>query len=218
MSTIDLAGVTPTDPTATPKPTPPPAAPQPPAPAGGETAAPSEDGLGDGGKKALTAIRAERDEAKKKAAELTAQLEEIRAKEEGREAELKAEREAQRVKDEALAAADQRILKAEVRAAAAGKLADPQDALRFVDTSAFEVGKDGEVDAAAIAAAIDALVASKPYLAASDGARFQGGANGGASNGQLPSVNQQVAEAIKAGDTSLAIRLETQKLADQLGR
>lgn len=53
----------------------------------------------------------------------------------GKEAEYEAARKEQAVKDEALAAANQRILKAEVRAAASGKLTDPSDALRYLDLS-----------------------------------------------------------------------------------
>lgn len=77
-------------------------------------------------------------------------------------------------------AANQRILKAEVRAAAAGKLADPSDALTMIDVSKLEVDSDGNVDADEIADAIDALLVKKPYLSAQGGKRFQGSADGGA--------------------------------------
>ncbi|MFR5302235.1 MAG: hypothetical protein ACLTGO_11285 [Bifidobacterium scardovii] len=70
----------------------------------------------------------------------------------------------QAVKDEALAAANQRILKAEVRAAASGKLTDPSDALRYLDLSKFTVTDDGGVDSQAIAGAIGELLEQKPYL------------------------------------------------------
>ena len=63
----------------------------------------------------------------------------------GKEAEYEAARKEQAVKDEALAAANQRILKAEVRAAASGKLTDPADALRYLDLSKFTVTDDGGV-------------------------------------------------------------------------
>ena len=68
------------------------------------------------------------------------------------------------VKDEALAAANQRILKAEVRAAASGKLTDPADALRYLDLSKFTVTADGGVDTQAIADSIGELLEQKPYL------------------------------------------------------
>lgn len=116
------------------------------------------------------------DDNRQKVAELESEI----AKLQGKEAEYAAAQEQQRVKDEALAAANGRILSAEVRARAAGKLADPQDALRFIDLSEFEVGSDGEVDGDAIAAAITDLIKTKPYLAVQDGKRFRGDADGGA--------------------------------------
>lgn len=80
----------------------------------------------------------------------------------------------------ATAAANTRILKAEIRAAAAKKLADPRDALKFLDLGQFEVDEDGEVDAEEIADAIEDLIKDKPYLAAATGRRFQGSGDGGA--------------------------------------
>jgi hypothetical protein len=128
------------------------------------------DALGDAGKRALDAMKAERNQAKADAAALKAQFEALQAQVSGREAEHKATVEAQRIQNEARTEADkranERILKAEVRAAAAGKLADPADALRYIDLSSFEVKDDGDTDAAAIAKAVEDLIASKPYLAA----------------------------------------------------
>lgn len=119
---------------------------------------------------------------KHEAAPLKAEIEQLRAKVEGTEAEHQAAVEAQRVKDEAIAAANTRILKAEIRAVAANKLQDPKDALLHLNLSEFEVDSDGEVDASQIAEAIDDLIKEKPYLAAQGGKRFQGGADGGARN------------------------------------
>lgn len=141
-----------------------------------------ETALGDAGKQALDRMKAERNAAREAAKKAADELASLRAAAEGREAEHKAQQEAQRVKDEALAAANDRIRKAEVRAAAAQKLADPADALRFLDLSEFEVGSDGEVDASQIAKAIDDLITSKPYLSAQGQQRFQGSADGGARN------------------------------------
>ena len=53
-----------------------------------------------------------------------------------------------------------------MRAAATGRLADPADALRLLDLEKFSVDADGNVDTAAISAAVDELVTAKPYLAA----------------------------------------------------
>lgn len=141
-----------------------------------------EEALGDAGKKALDRMKAERQTAIADAREAKAALAAIQAKLDGKEAEHKAQTEAQRIQDEALGKANERILKAEVRANAASKLADPADALRFIDLSEFEVGSDGEVDSSAIAQAIDDLITSKPYLAAQSGGRFQGSADAGARN------------------------------------
>lgn len=61
---------------------------------------------------------------------------------------------------------------AEVRAAAAGKLADPSDALRLLDIESLESAED-------IAAAVDRLVTEKPYLAGGTPRRFEGAADAG---------------------------------------
>jgi hypothetical protein len=135
--------------------------------------------------KLLSAYEAEKTKRKEQDTalrDLQAKFAALEAKEAGKEAEFAAAQEAQRIKDEALGAANQRILKAEVRAAAAGKLNDPADALRYLDLSEFEVGSDGEVDSAAVTAAIETLISTKPYLAAQGGQRFQGTADGSARN------------------------------------
>ncbi|HET8535959.1 MAG TPA: hypothetical protein VFL73_02150 [Solirubrobacteraceae bacterium] len=147
----------------------------------GATATDGETALGDAGKQALDRMKADRNKYRDDLKALQDQFAALKAQAEGKEAEHTAAVEAQRVKDEALSVANQRILKAEVRAQAAGKLADPKDALRFIDLSEFEVDSDGEVDGDKIAAAITDLVKTKPYLAA-QGKRFQGDADGGARN------------------------------------
>jgi hypothetical protein len=149
-----------------------------------ETAATDgEQALGDAGKKALDAMKAKWKDADARAKTEADARAALQAKLDGKEAEHTAAQERAAVEAAALSKANERILKAEVRAAAAAKLADPQDALRFLDLSEFEVGSDGEVDASQVAKAIDDLIASKPYLAAQGGQRFQGSADGGARNG-----------------------------------
>lgn len=148
---------------------------------GEDTDAGKQD-LGTAGKQALTRMKAERKAANDRARKAEQELATERAKAEGREAEHQASLEAQKVRDEALAVANTRILKAEIRAAAAQRLADPQDALRFIDLSEFEVDSDGNVDADAIATAIADLIEKKPYLAA-QGKRFEGSADAGVRNG-----------------------------------
>ena len=192
--------------------------------------------LGDAGKKALDAMKAELKQAKDELANLRAangdkrgverirqqlrdevqdqvrELEAFKAKAEGREAEHAATLAAQAVKDEALSAANQRILKAEVRAQAAAKLNDPKDALLYLDLSGFEVGEDGEVDGDAVATAIDKLITDKPYLAA-QGTRFKGEADGGARKEPPADLDGQIAAATAAGQHQLAIALKQQRAA-----
>lgn len=83
----------------------------------------------------------------------------------------------------ATAKANERIIKAEVRASAAGKLSDPVDALKFLDLSKFEVDADGNVDTEQIDDAIADLLEKKPYLAVpaqGERKRFKGSGDGGA--------------------------------------
>jgi hypothetical protein len=143
-----------------------------------------EAALGDAGKKALDAMKAKWKEADRLAKENATALAALQAKLDGKDAEHQAAQEAQRIKDDALAAANERILKAEIRAAAKGKVADEAlaDLSALMNLSDLEVGSDGEVDASQIAQAIDDLIASKPYLAAQR-KRFEGSADGGARNG-----------------------------------
>ena len=169
-----------------------------------------EESLGDPGKKALDAMKAKWKAAEDRAKAAEAAAAEALAKAEGKEKEYAAEQERRKVEMEALSKANQRILKAEIRAQATAKLADPADALLYLDMSSFEVGDDGEVDAQAITAAIDNLIKSKPYLAAQGERRFQGGADGGPRKETGPSLEDQIAAAQKAGNYALAIALKRQ--------
>lgn len=87
---------------------------------------------------------------------------------------------------EALADSNERLLRAEVIGVAAGKLRDPSDAVKLLDLSTFQVNDKGEVDRKALAAAVDELVKSKPYLAGQAdpdfGARTPGKAAGSSMN------------------------------------
>lgn len=142
----------------------------------------AESALGDAGKKALDAMKAERKAARDEAAAAKAERDALQAKLDGREAEFKAEQAKRETERAALDKANDRIRKSEVKAAAKGVLADPQDAYKFLDLDSFEVDDDGNVDEDAIAKALDDLVKSKPYLAAQGGRKFQGSADGGARN------------------------------------
>ncbi|MFD3638732.1 hypothetical protein [Streptomyces griseus] len=59
------------------------------------------------------------------------------------------------------------LVRAELRAAAAGRLRDPADALALLDVSSL-AGPGGDIDTAAVAAAVDQLVKDKPYLAVAE--------------------------------------------------
>lgn len=159
--------------------TPPPAVPPPPATP--PPAAPADDTpLGPAGEKALQewkdrARAAEKDA--KRAADLETELAKLKAASmsdtEKAVAAAKAEG-----RTEALSTVNGRLVRAEVKASAAGKLADPEDAVSMLDLDQFKVGDDGNVDTKLIVKAIDELVKAKPYLAsgAKPGALPGGGA------------------------------------------
>lgn len=95
---------------------------------------------------------------------------------------------------EATRRANTRILRAEVKALAAGKFADPADAPMYLNLDEFDVDDDGEVDGDAIKAALDDVLKKKPHLAAQGGRRFQGSGDGGHRGGSKadpgPGVNR----------------------------
>lgn len=173
-----------------------------------------EKSLGDAGKKALDAMKAERNTAKTEAQALKDALAALQAKIDGKEAEHTAAQEKAATEQAALAKANGRIVRSEVKAAAKGVLADPQDAYKFLDIDSFEVDNDGNVDEDAIASALADLVKSKPYLAAQGGKKFQGSADGGARNGAATtSIDDQIAAATAAGKFQLAIALKQERSA-----
>jgi hypothetical protein len=184
---------------------------------GGNEPIEGADALGDAGKKALDAMKAKWKEAERVAKERDAELAALKAAAEGREAEFKAEQEAQKVRDEALSAANKRVLRSELKAAAAGKLADPMDALKFLDLDSFEADDSGDFDTGAIASAIDGLLNDKPYLAAQGGRRFQGSADGGARKESGPTqVTRDELSRMSPDDINRA--REEGRLNDVLGR
>ncbi|GAB3166634.1 hypothetical protein GCM10027059_25890 [Myceligenerans halotolerans] len=144
-----------------------------PPPAGGKPAGEGETGETDWQKRFEAQQQVSRDlEKKLKAAIPKDEAEKLRAQlatAQGKEAEYEAERERAAVLAEANAKANQRILKSEVRALAAGQLNDPNDALLYLDLSDIQVEDDGEVDRAVITERLEALAKSKPYLAAQGG-------------------------------------------------
>lgn len=169
---------------------------------GGDSDADPEgaDKLGDPGKRALASMKGKWRSERDKRRDLERRL---AGKEQG-----DGDDAVQKATAAATAAANNRILKAEIRAAAASKLADPRDALRFLDLDAFEVDDDGEVDAEEIADAIEDLLKNKPYLAAATAKRFQGTGDGGAARkagrpkqlGAKDLKNMSAEEIVKAQD------------------
>lgn len=86
-------------------------------------------------------------------------------------------------RDETLKSVNERLLRAELKAAAKGKLADPEDAHLFIKLSEFSVSDDGEVDSSALDSAVADLIARKPHLAAGPAPRFDGAADQGGQRG-----------------------------------
>lgn len=142
-----------------------------------------ESALGDAGKKALDAMKAEKKAALAQAREARTALEKLQAElalkdKPAEEQALEAAKAEARA--EAMSKANERILRSELRAAATGKLADPTDAALYIDLTSFEVGDDGDVDSDALNEAITDLLERKPHLAAGKTALFQGDADQGA--------------------------------------
>lgn len=156
----------------------------------------TQDQLGDAGKRAIDEERRSRRAAEKRVRDLESELVKLRERtmSDQEKAIEKARREAMA---EATSASNRRLLQAEVRAAAAGKLADPEDAVRFIDLDEFQVNDDGTVDTKTIAAAIQSLVKTKPYLAAG-ATRPTGDADQGARGARAPSsMNDMIRNAIR---------------------
>ena len=128
-----------------------------------------------GAKKALTVERTARKAAEKELARIKAELalKDKPAEEQALEA-ARAE-----ARTEATAKANERIARAEVKAAATGKLKNPALALQLITISEIDVSDDGEVDSDAVNQAIADLLEKYPELAA-DGSKFQGTADQGA--------------------------------------
>ncbi|WP_319054801.1 hypothetical protein [Streptomyces europaeiscabiei] len=131
------------------------------------------DQLGDKGKRALASMKGKWRKERDQRRELEQRLADKDGSDDAEHARRKAE-------TDALTKANARILKAEIRAAAKGRLSDPKDALTFLDLEQFEVGEDGDIDTEEIEDAIDDLLKNKPYLAAATAKRFQGTGDGGA--------------------------------------
>lgn len=155
---------------------------EPPAPPAPKPPAKNDAGDGDKGDEmppALKAIldkerRAARD-ADKRAKTAEAELDKFRtAQMTEHEKAVKAARDEGHT--EGISKGNARLLRAEVLAAASGKVADPNDAFAILSTSGaladYGVNDDGEVDTAGLKMLIDDLVKQKPHLAPSRSPEF----------------------------------------------
>lgn len=138
----------------------------------------AEEALGDAGKAALEAERKARKDAERKLKAAEAAVEEAR-KAGLSEAERAVEDARKAAREETASAFKAKLAASALRAAAAGKLADPEDAIRFLDLSAISVDDDGEVDTKDLASMVDGLLKEKPYLAGSAPAGKPGPLPGG---------------------------------------
>ena len=160
------------DPPATGDKTDPPAAGGAPAPDPGKKKqdSPEDPPLGPEGEKALAAFKQRARDAEKQSKELAEKLAKVEEanKSEQEKALDKARKEAtDTATAEVTSSFQKRILNAEVKARAAGKLAYPDDAPRLLDLKPDDLfDEDGEVKADVIDKAIDALIESKPRLKA----------------------------------------------------
>ncbi|WP_426302764.1 hypothetical protein [Arthrobacter sp. R-11] len=171
-----------------------------------------EDGaedLGDKGKKALNSMKAKVKAARAEARAAKAEAAQLKAEKAnaGKSADEQAVENARReATEQALSAANKRILRSEVKAAAAGKLANPALATRLLDLDEFEVDEDGNVDEEAINDAISELLQENPGLAAKTGAtKFDTARGKGKPKGQLTQADlkgmtpQEIAKAYDEG-------------------
>ncbi|MEU9839736.1 hypothetical protein AB0C69_11000 [Actinomadura sp. NPDC048032] len=173
----------------------------------GEAKSEGDKPLGPAGEKALQAEKERRRKAAQELREAKAEIQRLRNG--GDEAAQKAAE----VEKAALAKANTRIVRAEVKAAAAGRLANPALAMKLLDLDKFEVDDNGDVDQGEIADAISELLREEPYLAAEAPKRFQGGADQGARKKAKPaSLDERIAEAESKGDWAEARRLKSSKL------
>lgn len=162
-----------------------------------------EGNLGDAGKKAIDAMKGERNAARQEAKDAKAELEALKAQlaSKDKPAEEQALEQARReAAAEAVAKANERILRSDVKAAAAGKLQDPAMAVKLLDLSQFEANANGDFDAAQITEAIDDLIKASPYLGAR-GTQFDSSRSGKPPVAQLTAADlasMSPAEILKA--------------------
>ncbi|MFJ2007403.1 hypothetical protein [Streptomyces chartreusis] len=199
-------------------PPPPPSAPAPPVPApapvppaGANTD--NDPPLGPEGEKALAEWKKRAKDAEALAKTQTTELQQFRDRDK-----TEAERQADALKaaTERAEAATQLAVSSKVEALAAGRFADPLDAVEALRSGSF-LNETGAVDAAAITAALDDLLTRKPHWAATAPGPStprpdpsQGPRPGGTAGG----VDDQIATAKAKGDWRTVLSLENSKLGN----
>lgn len=182
-----------------------------------ETEPDAQEALGDAGKKALDAMKAQRNAERTRAREAQRELDRIKAElalKDKPADEQALEQARSEARAEALSAANKRLVKSELKAAATGKLADPTDAALYINLDDFDVSEDGDVDSDALNDAIAELLTRKPHLAAQKQNRFDGDADQGA-KGKDSKPTQLSRDDLKRMTDE---QIETAKAAGQLDR
>ena len=137
------------------------------------------DSLGDPGKQALDRMKTQRNDAKKLAKEREAEIAELKRQLEAKDKspeENELEKARAEARAEAITAANARVIRSEVKSAAAGKLRNPALAIKLLNLSDFDVDENGDVDTDQIQEAISDLLEENPELAAQGGnASFDSG-------------------------------------------
>lgn len=175
------------------------------------------DALGDPGKRALDSMKSKWHGERDRRRELEAELAALKAPKTDDDKAPDADAIRAEAVREANAKANARIVKAEIKALAAGQLADPADALAYLDLSTFEVDANGDVDADEIKDAIQDLLTRKPYLAATTRPRFQGTGDGGAAR-KASGPSQLTREALKGMSPEAIVKAKAEgRLKDLLG-
>ncbi|HJX78569.1 hypothetical protein [Glutamicibacter sp.] len=131
------------------------------------------DALGDKGKNALRIMKDKLKASKKAEREAKAELQRSKSSVGKSEEDQEAERKREERDAAVLQKANERVLRSDIKAAAAGKLQNPALAIRLLDLSDFEPDEDGVYDEDEIAQAIDDLIETDPYLAAQSGKSTQ---------------------------------------------
>ena len=97
--------------------------------------------------------------------------------------------------EKAAAAATERAVRAEVKAIATGEFADPSDAYLYLGDLSRFIGKDGDIDSAAIEAALKEVEKAKPHLVARARTDVGLGSRDGAAPTGKQLMNQQIRQA-----------------------